>query len=61
MLNHFLGFVIVGAVLALAYAGADKLIAKIENAKTRKYIRIAVHAILLFCGACIVDIIVTDW
>ena len=31
---------------------------KIKDVKKRKYTRIAVYAILLFCGACMVDIIV---
>lgn len=61
MLTHILYFAIVGVVLAFAFAAADKLIAKIEDAKKRKYIKVAVYAVLMFIGACVVDIIVMGW
>jgi len=61
MLAHILYFAIVGVVLAFVFAAADKLIAKIEDAKKSKYIKIAVYAVLMFIGACVVDIIVRGW
>jgi len=61
MLNHFFYFVILGVVLAFVFAAADKLIAKVEDAKKRRFLKIAVYAVLMFIGACIVDIIVRGW
>jgi len=58
MLTHILYFAIVGVVLAFVFAAADKLIAKVEDAKKRKYIKVAVYVVLMFIGACVVDIIV---
>ena len=58
MFSHVIGFVAAGLVFALVYSAADKVISKIKDVKKRKYTRIAVYAILLFCGACMVDIIV---
>lgn len=61
MLTHILYYAILGIVLAFAFAASDKLIAKVEDAKKRKYIKVAVYAVLMFIGACIVDIIVWGW
>lgn len=61
MLTHILYFAIVGVVLAFVFAAADKLIAKVEDAKKRKYIKVAVYAVLMFIVACVVDIIVMGW
>lgn len=58
MFSHILNFAVLGVVLAFLFATTDKLIAKIEDAKKRKYVKIAVYAVLMFIGACIVDIIV---
>ena len=55
--SHIIYFAIVGIVLAFVFAAADKLISKIKDTTKRKYIKIAVYAVLMFCGACIVDII----
>ena len=60
MLTHVLYYAIVGVILAFVFAAADKLIAKVEDAKKRKYIKIAVYAVLMFIGAC-ADIIVRGW
>ncbi len=61
MLTHVLYYAIVGVILAFVFAAADKLIAKVEDEKKRKYIKIAVYAVLMFIGACAVDIIVRGW
>ena len=61
MLSHFLYFVILGAILAIVFTFTDKLTAKIEDAKKRKYIKIAIYAILMFIGACIDGIIIHGW
>lgn len=61
MLNHVLYLAIVGVVFWSVFAAADKLIAKVEDAKRRKYIKIAVYCVLMFIGACVVDIIIVGW
>lgn len=58
MHTHILYFAIVGVILAFVFALADKLIANVEDAKKRKCIKIVVNVVLIFLGACAVDIIV---
>ena len=58
MLTHIIEFILVGVVLAIVFIVTDKLIAKVADAQIRKYIKISVYAVLMFVGACVVDIIV---
>lgn len=53
MLRYIPVIAIVGVIFAIVFAAADKLIAKVGNPKKRKYLKIAVYAVIYFCMGCI--------
>lgn len=53
MLRYIPVLAAVGIVFAIVFAGADKLISKVSDPKKRKYLKIAVYAVIYFCMGCI--------
>lgn len=52
---------IVGIIFAIMFTAAEKLIIEnIKDKKKRRYIKVAIYALLYFIGACIIGEIM-DW
>lgn len=60
MLRYIPILAVVGVIAAVIFAAGDKLIAKIEDAKKRKYAKISLYAVIYFCVGCIC-VEVVDW
>lgn len=44
---------VVGSIFAIVFAAVDKFIAKIKDAKKRKYVKYTIYTALFFCMGCI--------
>ncbi|MCC8071361.1 MAG: hypothetical protein LIO90_06135 [Bacteroidales bacterium] len=60
MLRYVTILAVIGLILAVTFAAADKhLFAKVKDVRRRRYLKLACYALLLICLGILVDIVMT--